>query len=68
MNLVLVVGRKPYGPTVERKSTMSKIGRNAGTGLFTPVKTAQQKPATHVVETIRRLAPAPTPKPVARKK
>ncbi len=29
-----------------------KIGRHAGTGRFTPVKTAQNKPKTHVVETI----------------
>jgi len=31
---------------------MSKIGRNAGTGRFTTVKTA--KGATHVVETIKK--------------
>jgi hypothetical protein len=30
-----------------------KIGRNAGNGQFTTVKTAQGKPATHVVETIK---------------
>lgn len=34
------------------KST--KIGRNASTGRFTPVKTAQGKPSTHVVETIKK--------------
>jgi hypothetical protein len=33
---------------------MSKIGRNAGTGRFTTVKTAQQHPKTHVVETIKK--------------
>lgn len=33
---------------------MSKIGRNASTGRFTTVKTAQSKPSTHVVETIKR--------------
>jgi hypothetical protein len=32
---------------------MSKIGRNAGSGRFTTVKTAQSKPKTHVVETIK---------------
>lgn len=32
----------------------SKIGRNAGNGQFTTVKTAKDKPATHVVETIKR--------------
>jgi hypothetical protein len=31
-----------------------KIGRNAKTGRFTPVKVAQQKAATHVVETIKK--------------
>lgn len=31
-----------------------KIGRNAGNGRFTTVKTAQIKKATHVVETIKR--------------
>jgi hypothetical protein len=32
---------------------MSKIGRNAGNGRFTTVATAQQKPRTHIVETIK---------------
>jgi hypothetical protein len=39
---------------------MSKIGRNAGTGEFTTVKTAREHPKTHVVETIK-----PTPKPAS---
>lgn len=30
-----------------------KIGRNAGTGRFTKVSTARNKPGTHVVETLR---------------
>ena len=30
-----------------------KIGRNAGTGKFTTVKTAKNNPKTHVVETIK---------------
>ena len=30
-----------------------KIGRNAGTGRFTPVKTAKNNKKTHVVETIK---------------
>jgi len=30
-----------------------KIGRNAGTGRFTTVKTAKGQPKTHVVETIK---------------
>lgn len=31
-----------------------KIGRNAGSGRFTSVKTAVKRPNTHVVETIKR--------------
>jgi len=38
---------------------MSKIGRNASTGRFTPVSTARSRPSTHVVETIK---PSPPPK------
>jgi len=34
-----------------------KIGRNASTGRFTPVRQAQAKPRTHVVETVRRPGP-----------
>lgn len=30
-----------------------KIGRNAGNGQFTTVKTATSKPATHIVQTIK---------------
>lgn len=44
------------------KTATSKIGRDAGTGLFTTVKKAQQQPKTHVVETIKRTAPPPAPK------
>ena len=33
--------------------TARKIGRNAGTGRFTTVKTATNKPATHIVQTIK---------------
>ena len=31
-----------------------KIGRNAGNGKFTTVKTAKSHPKTHVVETIKK--------------
>jgi hypothetical protein len=31
-----------------------KIGRNAGNGRFTTVKTAKSKPRTHIVETIKK--------------
>jgi hypothetical protein len=34
--------------------SMSKIGRSAITGRYTTVKTAQSKPATHVVETVKK--------------
>lgn len=36
------------------KSKTVKIGRNASTGRFTPVKVATQHKSTHVVETIRK--------------
>lgn len=36
-----------------------KIGRNASTGRFTRVETAKKKPATHVVETIKKPPSAP---------
>lgn len=39
-----------------------KIGRNAGNGQFTTVKTAQQKPKTHVVETVKKPPAPPKPK------
>ncbi len=32
----------------------TKIGRSAVTGRFTTVKTATNKPKTHVVETIKK--------------
>ncbi|EHH12054.1 hypothetical protein MEA186_10771 [Mesorhizobium amorphae CCNWGS0123] len=31
-----------------------KIGRNAGSGRFTTVKTAVTHPRTHVVETVKK--------------
>jgi hypothetical protein len=34
-------------------SSGQKIGRNAGTGRFIPVKVAKQRPKTAVVETIK---------------
>lgn len=40
-----------------------KIGRDAGTGQFIPVREAERHPRTTVVETIRRPAPAPAPAP-----
>jgi hypothetical protein len=55
-------------PMAERKSIM-KIGRNAKTGEFTSVKQAQQRPSTHVVETIQRPTPTkPAPAGSGRKK
>lgn len=32
----------------------TKIGRDAGSGKFIPVKTAQRRPKTAVVETIKK--------------
>lgn len=31
-----------------------KVGRNAGNGRFTTVKTAVRHPKTHIVETIKK--------------
>ena len=37
-----------------QKYTKTKIGRDAKTGEFIPVKEAQRRPKTTVVETIKR--------------
>ena len=37
-----------------RKTNTTKIGRDAKTGRFIPVKTAERRKATAVVETIRK--------------
>lgn len=39
-----------------------RIGRDAGTGQFIPVKKAEQRPKTTVVETVRRPPPPPKTK------
>lgn len=39
-------------------STAGKIGRDARTGAFIPVREAERRPSTTTVETIRRPAPA----------
>lgn len=39
-----------------------KIGRDARTGEFIPVREAERRPSTAVVETIRKPAPAPQPR------
>lgn len=44
------MGRNPF----LKGHAMSKIGRDAGTGKFIPVAVAQRRPATAVVETIKR--------------
>jgi hypothetical protein len=43
------------------KTTTTKIGRDARTGEFIPVKEANRRPSTTVVETIKR-PPAPQKK------
>lgn len=43
------------------KVTTVKVGRNAGTGQFIPVREAQNDKRGSVVETIKRPAP-PTPR------
>lgn len=35
------------------KSITVKVGRNAGTGRFVPVKVALQHPKTDIVETVK---------------
>ena len=37
-----------------KKSTTTKIGRDAKTGKFIPVKEARRRKSTAIVETIRR--------------
>lgn len=37
-----------------KKSTNTKIGRDAKTGKFIPVKEARRRKSTAIVETIRR--------------
>ncbi len=39
---------------VPKKGTERKIGRDAGTGRFIPIKEAKSKPKTTVIETIKR--------------
>lgn len=39
---------------VSKKGGYRKIGRDAKTGKFIPVKEAEHKPSTTVVETIKR--------------
>lgn len=46
------------------KKDSHKIGRDASTGQFIPVKEAQRRPTTTVVETIKNASP----KPAQRKK
>jgi hypothetical protein len=43
-------------------ATKVKIGRDAGNGQFIPVKVAQQRPKTAIVETIKRTPPPPKKK------
>lgn len=44
---------------LEQELLTMKIGRSAKTGQFVPVREAQRKSSTHVVETIK---PSPKPK------
>lgn len=37
-----------------KKKTITRIGRDARTGRFIPVKEAQRRPSTTTVETIKR--------------
>ena len=46
--------------TMTKSTTTHKIGRDAKTGEFMPVRDAQRRPATTTVETIRRPVPSPS--------
>jgi hypothetical protein len=39
------------------RGTTVKVGRDARTGLFIPVRVAQQRPSTAVVETMKKPPP-----------
>ena len=39
--------------SANKNGSTRKVGRDAGTGQFIPVKTAQGRPKTAVVETIK---------------
>lgn len=39
-----------------KETPMAKIGRSAITGRFVPVRQAEKRPSTHVVETVKRPA------------
>lgn len=39
---------------MSKKSKTYKVGRDAGTGKFMPVKAAQKKKKTAIVETMRK--------------
>lgn len=43
------------------KTVTTRIGRDAGTEQFIPVRQAQRDRQGAVVETIKRLAPTPSP-------
>jgi len=45
---------------MSKTSAPQKIGRDARTGEFIPVREAERRPSTTTVETIRRPAPAPS--------
>ncbi|MHC1701963.1 MAG: hypothetical protein AB9900_13490 [Humidesulfovibrio sp.] len=38
----------------DKKSSGQKIGRDAGSGKFIPVKEAERRPKTTVIETIKK--------------
>lgn len=44
------------------KKDSHQIGRDAGTGQFIPVREAQRRPTTTVVETIKAPSSRPAPK------
>jgi hypothetical protein len=52
-----------YRAPLEEPMATRKIGRDAETGHFKPVKEAQKDKKGSIVETIKTPAPPPKPKP-----
>lgn len=60
--LVAISKEKSMASSNKGGGTTTKIGRDAKTGEFIPVRDAVKRPSTTTVETIRRPAPAPAPR------
>ena len=54
-----LAGRNRVGKEVIRMAKTRKVGRDAGNGQFIPVREAERRKRTAVVETIKVPKPAP---------